>query len=112
MQNALRLSPFDQLSFWFCATNGIASIVAGRLDEAVSWLNKSLRLNPRYRASARMLIAAQALSGDLDEARQLAAEFLESEPSFTVSGFGSWYPLQAPHLERVMEGLRLAGLPP
>ena len=59
-----------------------------------------------------MLIAAQALLGDLDEARQLAVEFLESEPSFTVSGFGSWYPLQAPHLERVMEGLRLAGLPP
>ena len=30
VQNALRLSPFDQLSFWFCTTNGIASIVAGQ----------------------------------------------------------------------------------
>ena len=110
--NAFRLSPFDQLSFWFCTTNGIASIVAGRLDESVSWLNKALRLNPRYRASTRMLIAAQALSGEIDEARQLAAEFLEGEPGFTVSGFGSWYPLQPPYLERVMDGLRLAGLPP
>jgi adenylate cyclase len=112
VQNALRLSPFDQLSFWFCTTNGIASIVAGRLDEAMSWLNKALRLNPRYRASTRMLIAAQALSGEIDEARQLAGEFIEGEPGFTVAGFGSWYPLQPPHLERVMEGLRLAGLPP
>jgi len=112
VQNALRLSPFDQLSFWFYTTNGIASIVCDRLDEAVSWLNKAMRLNPRYRASSRMLIAALALSGEIEEAQQLAAEFMESEPDFTVSGFGAWYPLQPPHLERVLEGLRLAGLNP
>ena len=110
VQNAMRLSPFDQLSFWFCTTNGIASIVAERLDEAVVWLNKAQRLNPRYRASSRMLIAALALSGQIDEARQLAVEFVETEPGFTVSGFGSWYPLQSRHLERVLEGLRLAGI--
>ncbi len=110
VQNALRLSPFDQLSFWFCTTNGIASIVAQRFDDAVSWLNKAQRLNPRYRASMRMHIAALALNGNLEEARQLAAEFVEDEPGFTVSGFGAWYPLQAPHLERVLDGLRLAGI--
>lgn len=112
VRNALRLSPFDQLSFWFCTTNGIASIVAGRYDEAVSWLSKAQRLNPRYRATSRMLIAALGLSGDLTQAGELAQEFLAAEPGFTVSGFGAWYPLQPPHLERVLEGLRLGGIPP
>lgn len=112
VQNALRLSPFDQLSFWFCTTNGIASIVAGQLDQAVSWLNKAQRLNPRYRASSRMLIAALALSGEIDEARQLAVQFVQGEPGFTVSGFGAWYPLQSPHLEHVLDGLRIAGITP
>lgn len=112
VRNALRLSPFDLLSFWFCTTNGIASIVAGRYDEAVSWLSKAQRLNPRYRAASRMLIVALGLSGDVTQARELAREFLEDEPGFTVSGFGAWYPLQPPHLERVLEGLRLAGIPP
>ena len=112
VQNALRLSPFDQLNFWFCTTNGIASIVADRLDEAVTWLTKAHRLNPRYRASSRMLVAALALSGELEEARELAMEFLKGEPTFTVSGFGAFYPLQQPHLDRVLDGLRLAGIPP
>ena len=111
VRNAMRLSPFDHLTFAYCTSNGTASIVTGRFDEAVSWLNKAQRLNPRYKASARLLIAALALSGDTVGARELASAFLESEPGFTVSAFGSWYPLQSPHLDRVLEGLRLAGLP-
>ena len=115
VRNAMRLSPFDQHTFSYCTTNGTAAIVTGRFDEAVSWLNKAQRLNPRYKASARLLVAALALSGDTAGARELAAAFLESEPGFTVSGFGSWYPLQSPHLERVLEGLdlgRTAGMRP
>jgi TolB-like protein/Tfp pilus assembly protein PilF len=111
VRNAMRLSPFDQLSFAYCTTNGTAALVIGRLDEAVSWLNKAQRLNPRYKASRRMLIAALALSGELDSARQLAIEFLAWEPSFTLTSFAKWYPLQSPHLERVLEGLGLAGIP-
>jgi TolB-like protein len=111
VRNAMRLSPFDQLSFAYCTTNGTAALVIGRLDEAISWLNNAQRLNPRYKASKRMLIAALALSGDLAGARQLAAEFMAWEPGFTLSGFAKWYPLQSPHLERVLEGLGLAGIP-
>jgi len=111
VRNAMRLSPFDQLSFAYCTTNGTAALVIGRLDEAVSWLNKAQHLNPRYKASKRMLIAALALSGDLDSARQHACEFMACEPGFTLSDFAKWYPLQSPHLEHVLEGLSLAGIP-
>jgi len=111
VRNAMRLSPFDHQTFSFCTTNGIASLVNGRYDEAVSWLSRAIRERPRYRAAARLLIAALSLAGEPTEARERAREFLAEEPSFDVARFGEWYPLQPPHLERLLEGLRMAGLP-
>ena len=111
VRNAMRLSPFDHQTFSFCTTNGTASIVNGRYDEAVSWLSRALRLSPRYRAASRLLIAALSLAGELPEARERAREFLLAEPTFNVARFGEWYPLQSPHLERLLHGLRMAQLP-
>nr|WP_276595335.1 winged helix-turn-helix domain-containing protein [Roseateles albus] len=109
--NALDLSPFDPFAFTFCTTHGLACMVSEKYDEAVLWLDKALRLNPRYRAAARLLIAARALAGDLDGARACGASFLQREPDFKVSEFGLWYPLQSPHHERLLAALRQAGLP-
>ena len=111
VRNAMRLSPFDPNSFAFLTTCGTAAFVAGRTDEAVAWLGKALRLNPRYNAARRLLIAALVLTDDIAEAQERAAEFLTDDPTFSVSAFGAWYPLQAPHLERMLEALRRAGLP-
>jgi adenylate cyclase len=109
--NAMRLSPFDPLSFSFCTTNGTACIVAGRYDEAASWLSKAHRMNAGYRAAWRMLIAALALSGDRLEATEVTKEFIAQEPGFRVADFGVWYPMREPHLTRLLEGMRLGGLP-
>ena len=111
VRNALRLSPFDPQSFSFCTTNGAAAIVVGRYDEAVGWLSKAHRLNPGYRAAWRLLIAALALSGERAESAELAREFVQTEPAFRVSEFGAWYPMREPHLAKVLDGMRLAGLP-
>jgi tetratricopeptide (TPR) repeat protein len=111
VRTAMRLSPFDPMSFAFCTTNGTAAIVAGRFDEAASWLGKARRLNSGYRATTRLLIAALALCGERAEASELAQEFLAAEPTFRVSGFAAWYPLCEPHLGKVLEGMRRAGLP-
>jgi tetratricopeptide (TPR) repeat protein len=111
VENALELSPFDQFAFSFCTTRGLAALVLDEPEDAVRWLDKALRANPRYRAARRLLIAALALSGNLAKARAQAAEFLADEPQFSVSDFGTWYPLQPPHLQRLLGALRLAGLP-
>jgi hypothetical protein len=58
-----------------------------------------------------LLIAAQSLAGEIAKARELARKFLIDEPTFRVSEFSEWYPLQLPYLDRVLEGLRMAGLP-
>jgi adenylate cyclase len=112
LQNVWRLNPFDPLNFYFWIVAGIAQFVAGRYSEAISWLRKCRRANPRFIACLRMLAASLALSGDEEEAQLVGRELLAIEPSFTVSKFVAWYPLQRPEdLVRLAEGLRAAGLP-
>ena len=112
LQNVWRLNPFDPLNFYFWIVAGIAQFVAGRYGEAIAWLRKCKRANPRFIACLRMLAASLALSGDEVGARSVAQELLAVEPSFRVSKFVSWYPLQrADDLARLEAGLRAAGLP-
>ena len=112
LQNVWRLNPFDPLNFYFWIVAGIAEFVAGRYDEAIAWMRKCKRANPRFIACLRMLAAALALSGNEIDARAVAQELMTIEPSFRVSTFIAWYPLQrAEDLTRLEAGLRAAGLP-
>ncbi|KRQ93961.1 adenylate/guanylate cyclase domain-containing protein [Bradyrhizobium valentinum] len=111
LQNVWRLNPFDPLNFYFWIVAGIAEFVAGRYSEAIGWLRKSRRANPRFIACLRMLAASLAASGDEAGARAIVQELLAIEPSFRVSTFISWYPLRRPDdLSRLAEGLLAAGV--
>jgi adenylate cyclase len=112
LQNVWRLNPFDPLNFYFWIIAGIAEFVAGRYDEAIAWLRKCRRGSPRFIACLRMLAASLALSGNDVEAQAVARELMTIEPSFRVSTFIAWYPLQPKEdLARLEAGLRAAGLP-
>lgn len=112
LQNVWRLNPFDPLNFYFWIVAGIAEFVAGRYDEAIAWMRKCKRANPRFIACLRMLAASLALSGNEIDARVVAQELMTIEPSFRVSTFVSWYPLQrAEDMARLEAGLLAAGLP-
>ncbi len=112
LRNAWRLSPFDPLGFWFCTVAGISEFVAARYDEAVAWLRKAQRLNPRFLACQRTLAASLAMAGELDAAHRAGAQLLALDPPFRVSQFIARYPLRREgDRQRLGEGLRLAGLP-
>jgi TolB-like protein/Tfp pilus assembly protein PilF len=108
---AMRLSPFDPLGFTFCTTSGTACLVLGRDDEAVTWLTRARWLNPGYRTAWRLLIAALALAGKGDEARAQVTQFMQAEPTFSVSAFAARFPLRQPHVSRILDGMRSVGVP-
>ena len=58
-----------------------------------------------------MRVAALALAGELDEARDLARELQAESPDFSLQAYREWSALRPPQLEEVVRGLRLAGLP-
>ena len=112
LHNAWRLSPFDPLSFFFCTVAGIAELIASRYDQSIGWLRKAQRLNTRFVPCHRTLTASLALSGDLEGAREAGRNLLAVEARFRVSVFESRYPLRrSGDLQRLVAGLRLAGLP-
>lgn len=112
LRNVWRLAPYDPLNFFFWTAAGIAEFVECRYEEALAWLRKSHRANPRLVATLRILAAALAHSGEVDQAAAIGRELLSKEPSFRVSDFVAWYPLQRTEdLRRLADGLKQAGLP-
>ena len=106
-QKALRLNPHPP-SFYFW-TLGLAQIAAGQYEEAV----KTLRNEATYRTeSRRLLAAALAQLGQLEEARGEAKLYLARSPQFRISHWLETQPYRDLALrDRVLEGLRKAGLP-
>ncbi len=112
LRNAWRLSPFDPMAFFFWGVAGLAELLAERYDQALVWLLKAHRDHPGHFACIRNLCICHALMGEGDKARALAADLLARDPGFRISEFAARYPLRrAADLERLVQGLRLAGLP-
>jgi len=113
LRNASRLSPFDPMNFFFWTVAGLAEFIAGRYDQAVGWLQRARRENPRFLATHRTLVATFGILGRDEDAKTAARDLLAVDPTFQISAFASWYPLQrADDLDRLVAGLRSAGLPP
>jgi DNA-binding winged helix-turn-helix (wHTH) protein/TolB-like protein/tetratricopeptide (TPR) repeat protein len=95
-----------------------ALLLVGRYDESIAWGERALALNPRdarwLRAQLlRRLAAANALSGRLDTARSQLAESVRLVPYVTlraISAGAAADAVYAAQIDRVRDGLRLAGL--
>ena len=108
---ALRLSPFDPLGFYFTGMSGAAAMLCAKYDEALAFGFKTRRENPRFSVNLRFLAATLVHVERLEEAREIAHEFLAIERNFTLSEFRLWYPLREPELSTYIQALRQAGLP-
>ena len=108
-EKAIRLNPLDPTLF--DTLTGLAStlILACRDEEASIQARKALALNPRFTAAHRCLAASTAHLGREREARDAAAALMEIEPSFRITAWAQYGgPWQG---SRLLDGLRLAGLP-
>ena len=112
---ALCLSPRDAASYvWFLHVGGAKAYLA-EYEAAVAWLRKSIDANRNNAVPFFYLAACLAHLGRLDEARAETKAGLAIDPKFTLArfraGIQSDSTLFLAQRERVIEGMRLAGVP-
>jgi TolB-like protein len=114
---ALRLSPRDTLAYVWMAAAGTAKRHLGIWEEAVAWFRRAIEANRNFPQPYFELAAALAELGRLDRARSAVRAGLALEPNFSVSRARAFFtaessdPKYLARTERILEGLREAGLP-
>lgn len=112
LTHAARLSPLDPEMFRMQVGMALAHFFAGRLECASAWSEKALGNLPTLLVPVALLAASHALSGRLEKSQQAMKRLLELDPSLRVCNLRDWLPVQrAEDFTRLVEGLRLAGLP-
>jgi tetratricopeptide (TPR) repeat protein len=115
IEQALRLSPLDTVVYVWTLFVGIAKFWQGADADALVWLRRSLEANRNYPTGHFYLAAVLAHVGELDEARAAAQAGLALNPSFTIRRYRTYTPSNHPVYlagrERLIEGMRLAGVP-
>jgi len=119
-RRADNVAPRDLERWTWLQGLGRALMQMGEDAQAVEVLRLALDSNPNHRRCKALLAAAQALAGDIGGAKLQMAEFAGLDPGLTARRFArerSSVPLEAvsqvylSQNERILEGLRLAGMP-
>jgi adenylate cyclase len=116
-ETALRLSPHDPMApIWQVHLCYLHNRLA-QWEQAIEWCEKALANNVKERGEAlAALAAANASAGHDEEAKKAVSELRKVDPSFTVESLGqekrgSDDPTFNAQTDRIVEGLRRAGLP-
>jgi hypothetical protein len=89
-----------------------AHFIAGRYAEAVSWAEVAVREKPNFLLPLYMMAASAALAGQQAAAEKAMARVRVIDPNLRLSTLDSFLPFQrVEYFARMVEGLRLAGLP-
>ena len=115
INEALRISPRDISAHRWLALVGISKLQILADAEALGWFRRSIELNRNYPLVHFWLATALALLGSLGQANDAAKAGLSLDPTFTVrrfrDGASSDNPIFLARRKRVLEGMRLAGIP-
>ena len=107
-RQARLLDPYFEPS-WYRPILGVAHFIAGRYEEAVTALGRSPSMPVWVQA---YLAACHALAGRAECARELKAELLRAVPDFSLTRLAAKELFKrAADRDRLVEGLRRAGLP-
>lgn len=114
LETAIRLSPRDpSLNIWyFSICHAHTHLAQDR--EAIAWCNKAVAAGPYWVAYVD-LASAYAWTGQIDEAHAAVARLRDLMPGYTVDRWAheDWSdnPTFLRQYQRIVEGLRRAGLP-
>jgi adenylate cyclase len=110
IDRAMALDPFcsDMLLHF----HGQALYQLGRYPDAIGILKRRILRNPETDASRVLLAAAYGQSGMIEQAREAWQEALRVNPKYSLEQRRKVLPYKNPEdFERVVDGLRKAGLP-
>jgi tetratricopeptide (TPR) repeat protein len=110
---AERLAPDSQLRWSWLQGIGVVYLMQGQDQKAIEWLSRSALDAPNAGSPVGYLASAYALVGREQEAREALGHYLKLWPKTTLKTFGPTIGTAAfnSKMERILEGLRLAGLP-
>ena len=110
-ERALRLSPLDPMAYVCLVGIGTAQFGAGRDEEAIVWLRKAQSQQPEAVWSLRVLVPALVHAGRKAEAANELANLVQRFPGLTTTKVADSLPFGPRMMERIVSGLREAGLP-
>jgi DNA-binding winged helix-turn-helix (wHTH) protein len=108
-----RLAPDSQLRWSWLLGIGLVYLMQGQDQKAIEWLSRAALEAPDAAHPMVYLASAYALVGREQEAREALGHYLKLWPQTTLTNFKPSIGTAAfnKKMERVLEGLTLAGLP-
>jgi DNA-binding winged helix-turn-helix (wHTH) protein/Tfp pilus assembly protein PilF len=112
-READRLEPNSRLRWSWRQGIGLAYLMEGQDQKAIEWLARATLEAPNAGSPAAYLASGYALVGREQEAHEALAHYLKLWPNTTLKTFEPSIGTAAfnSKMQRVLEGLRLAGLP-
>jgi len=109
-KRAMRLCPFYRPGM--LRALGMAYRALGRLEDAVACYRESLKRETGFLSAYVNLASALGELGWEEEAREAARDVLLQEPNFSIAAYAAGLSYRNPaDIDRIAEGLRVAGLP-
>jgi TolB-like protein/Flp pilus assembly protein TadD len=109
---SMRLSPLDPFIMSSYSGVAFAHLLSGRFDEAASWAEKALRLQPKYFFTNVVCASVEAHCGRMENAQQAIIRIREADPTLRISNLRDLEPLRRPEQFAIWaDGMRKAGLP-
>lgn len=112
LERSMRLSPRDPTLFRTQAALACAHLMRGDFEHAMTLARRAIEGNPNYTVSYRMLAAAQAHAGRIQDAQATIDRLVALVPNVSLRALAEMRIFaQSGRLEMIIDGLRKAGVP-
>jgi adenylate cyclase len=110
-ERALRLSPFEPLGYHAALASALAHLLAGRVEEALSYAHRAIEGNRNFALSYCVLALCCARLGRAEEAEQAARQLAQAAPGFHLRSLRRMRFADAASLLPDLELLRAVHIP-
>jgi AraC-like DNA-binding protein len=111
LRTTLHLAPFEPIRHLAFIGMGCAHFAEGHYERAARWVESGVEAGPQSFWAERVVIAAAVHAGARAEARRRAQQLMRKDPNLTVSIARQAWPFRPDFMNRLCQGLEIAGIP-